>query len=310
MNAQGQPQPTPRAVLDLGVKQEGVFNDIEMGVLENGIPYLTQNGLARICGVNRTNIADIATEYAQCFASGVFTRGRMEFISTYLQQAGYREPVLFIPIMRNGSVHYAFPDIVCMALLEFYAFESQTASNATAQQYYRELARVGLRDYIYGALHYQPEDPWRHYHDRVSLIQSTGAVPDGYFIVFNEIAGLMVDLITAGLVVNMYTVPDISVGSCWAKHWSARGLSEKFGERVKCAHHYPDDFNQAASNPQMIQAYPNDALPEFRRWFRHEYLPTKFPNYILGKAGLLPGGRSEAARIADNFRKTQLGSSR
>lgn len=60
----------------------------------------------------------------------------------------------------------------------------------------------------------------------------------------------------------------------------------------------------------MIQAYPNDALPEFRRWFRHEYLPTKFPNYILGKAGLLPGGRSEAARIADNFRKTQLGSSR
>lgn len=250
MNAQSQPQPTPRAVLDLGVKQEGVFNDIEMGVLENGIPYLTQNGLARICGVNRTNIADIATEYAQCFASGVFTRGRMEFISTYLQQAGYREPVLFIPIMRNGSVHYAFPDIVCMALLEFYAFESQTASNATAQQYYRELARVGLRDYIYGALHYQPEDPWRHYHDRVSLIQSTGAVPDGYFIVFNEIAGLMVDLITAGLVVNMYTVPDISVGSCWAKHWSARGLSEKFGERVKCAHHYPDDFNQAASNPE------------------------------------------------------------
>lgn len=85
MTTQNQPQPTPPAVLDLGVRQEGVFNDIEMGVLENGIPYLTQNGLARICGVNRTNIADIANEYAQCFQSGVFTRGRMEFISSYLR---------------------------------------------------------------------------------------------------------------------------------------------------------------------------------------------------------------------------------
>lgn len=307
MTTQNQPQLSPSTVLDLGVRQEGVFNDIEMGVLENGIPYLTQNGLARICGVNRTNIADIATEYAQCFQSGVFTRGRMEFISSYLQQIGYAEPVLFISVQRAGSVHYAFPDIVCMALLEFYAFESQAASNTTAQQYFRELARVGLRDYIYGALSYQPEDPWGPYHQRVSIIQSTGVVPEGYFIIFNEIAGLMVDLITAGLAVNMYTVPDISVGSCWGRHWNSNGLSDQFGARIPCAHHYPDDFNQSASNPQMINAYPNEALPEFRRWFRHEYLPTKFPKYILTKSGMLPGGKADALRIADNFRVPQLG---
>lgn len=307
MNTQNQPFPLPPTVLDLGVRQEGVFNEIEMGVLENGIPYLTQNGLARICGVSNTSIADIATEYAQCFQSGIFARGRMEFISSYLQQAGYTDPVLFISVMRAGSVHYAFPDIVCMALLEFYAFESQATSNSTAQQYYRELARVGLRDYIYGALRYQPEDPWGPYHQRVSIIQSTNTVPDGYFIIFNEIAGLMVDLIAAGLAVNMYTVPDISVGSCWARHWNSHDLERRFGARVPCEHHYPDDFNQSASNPQMINAYPNEALPEFRRWFRHEYLPTKFPKYILTKAGMLPGGRADALRIADNFRPPQLG---
>ena len=33
--------------LDLEVKQEAVINGIEMGVLDNGIPYLTQSG----CGV-------------------------------------------------------------------------------------------------------------------------------------------------------------------------------------------------------------------------------------------------------------------
>ena len=117
----------------------------------------------------------------------------------------------------------------------------------------------------------------------------------------------MVDLITAGLAVNMYTVPDISVGSCWGRHWTSNGLSRQFGDRVQCAHHYPDDFNQSTSNPQMINAYPNEALPEFRRWFRHEYLPTKFPKYILTKAGMLPGGRADAMRIADNFRNPQLG---
>ena len=35
--------------LDLDVKQEAVINGIEMGVLDNGIPYLTQNGLANVC---------------------------------------------------------------------------------------------------------------------------------------------------------------------------------------------------------------------------------------------------------------------
>lgn len=300
-------QVTPPMVLDLGVKSEGVFHDIEMGVLENGVPYLTQKGLAKLCGVSRASISSLASEWDECFQQGVFPYGRMEFLSSYLQRVGYIESSLFISFKKNGAIHHAFPDIVCMAVLEFYAFESQNTSNTTAQQYYRELARVGLRDYIYNALRYQPEDPWRHYHDRVSIIQNTGSVPDGYFIVFNEIAGLMVDLITAGLAVNMYTVPDISVGSCWGKHWSSQELSESFGDRVQCSHHYPDGFNQAKSNPQMINAYPNASLPEFRRWFRHEYLRTKFPNYILGKAGMLQGGKADALRIADNFRNPQLG---
>ncbi len=45
--------------LDLDVKQEAVINGIEMGVLDNGIPYLTQNGLANVCGVQRLRIKEI-----------------------------------------------------------------------------------------------------------------------------------------------------------------------------------------------------------------------------------------------------------
>ncbi|WP_158537823.1 MULTISPECIES: hypothetical protein [unclassified Photorhabdus] len=31
-----------------------------MGILQNGMPYLTQAGLAQLCGVQRRNISDIA----------------------------------------------------------------------------------------------------------------------------------------------------------------------------------------------------------------------------------------------------------
>ena len=36
----------------------------------------------------------------------------------------------------------------------------------------------------------------------------------------------------------------------------------------------------------------------FRNWLRHEYLPTKFPTYILKKAKVLAGGKQEADKIA------------
>lgn len=298
---------TPRMIpLDLTISVEDTCNGIEMGVLQNGVPYLTQTGLAKLCGVQRRNILDISTEWSSCYAHGVFTKGRMEFISSYLQKAGYVEPELFFSFQKNGTTHYAYPDVVCMAVLEFYAFMSEQTSKTTAQQNYRELARLGLRNYIYDSLRYQPEDPWRHYHNRVSIMQSSGSVPDGYFIVFKEIAGLMVDLIQAGLAVNMYTVPDISVGLTWAKYWKDKGFENSFGNIIKCNHYYPDEFNQSASNPQSINAYPDKALSEFRQWFKYEYLPTKFPKYILTKAKLLPGGKDEALRIADNFKNKLL----
>ncbi|MDH8249830.1 hypothetical protein QIG41_27540, partial [Klebsiella pneumoniae] len=69
-----------------------------------------------------------------------------------------------------------------MAILEYYAFEAKQAESETAIRSYRELAKKGLKAFIYEALKYQPEDPWRHYHDRVSLLKDKGSIPDGYFI--------------------------------------------------------------------------------------------------------------------------------
>ena len=61
------------------------------------------------------------------------------------------------------------------------------------------------------------------------------------------------------------------------------------------------------SNPQKeTKAYPDNALSEFRRWFREDYLATKFPKYILTKANILPGGKQEAAQIAQMYQPKKI----
>lgn len=292
--------------LDLDIRQEAVINGVEMGVLDNGIPYLTQSGLATVCGVQRLRIKEITDEWAESFESGIFKKGKMTYIGSYLLKEGFAEPKLFIPVMKNGTENHAYPDVVCMAIIEYYAFESKQAESETALRSYRELAKKGLKEFIYEALKYKPEDPWQHYHERVSILKEMSSVPDGFYIIFNEISGMMVDLIQAGLVVNSHTVPDGSVGGCWGHFWRNNSLNTRFGETDSCEHYYPEGFAQSKSNPQIINAYPNDSLPEFRRWFRHEYLPTKFPSYILKKANILPGGKDDALRLIDAFKGVSL----
>lgn len=290
--------------LDLGIEVQKDVNGIEMGVLENGIPYLTQRGLSRITGITRAVIQQITKEWEEHYADEILGKDRISFLKEYLFSKGFNESKLHIETVQNGSVHYAYPDVVCMAFLEYYAFESKQGEAATALENYRRFAAYGLRKFIYEALDYTPSDSWKFFHDRVSLLKD--AVPTGYFSVFHEIPGMVVDLITAGLTVNEKTVPDISVGQHWARHWKADDLANDFGDRVPYAHNYPSYYSQATSNPQDANAYPDAALPEFRRWFKTEYLLTKFPTYLLTKASVLPGGKAEAIKIASMYQSKQL----
>ncbi|MAN80672.1 MAG: hypothetical protein CMM77_02915 [Rhodospirillaceae bacterium] len=284
--------------LDLEIQVEKDVNGIEMGVLENGLPYLTQRGLATMAGAARSTIFEITREWADGYDDPIVPNTRLGYFKDYLFRNSYTEPQLYLEIEKDGSPYYAYPDIVCTAVIEFFAFEAQR-TNETALANFRRLASYGLQKFIYEALGYVPEDKWKYFNDRVSILKDSS--PDGYFIVFNEITGLAVDLINAGLTVNDKTIPDISVGIHWGKFWEQNDLSTKYGERIKWDHYYPTYYPQAASNPQTPWAYPDDALPLFRQWFRHHYLPTKFPPYILKKANVLAGGNREAAQIANMY---------
>lgn len=292
------PAPLRQLNLDLGIEVERIVGGIEMGVLENGIPYLTQTGLSSMVGAARSTIFEITQEWQQSQSTGVWPRGRMQFFRNYLSKAGFDESNLYIEIKKDGSPYYAYPDVVCMATVEYFAFEAQR-TNDTALANYRNLARYGLQKFIYDALGYTPEDPWKLFNARVSLLKDS--VPVGYFSVFKESTGLIVDLIQAGLSVNHHTVPDGSVGSTWGPYWTNNKLSERYGERIEYLHYYPPEYPQSGSNPQRAWAYPDQALAEFRHWFHVIYLRTKYPNYILKKAKMLPGGIDEAQQLAAMF---------
>lgn len=288
---------TPKQLpLDLGIEVERVVGGIEMGVLENGIPYLTQRGLAEITGAARRSVQELTEEWQEAQTTNVW-RGRMQFFRDYLSKAGFDEPRLFIEIRKDSSPHYAYPDMVCIAMVEYFAFEAKS-TNETALTNFRNLARFGLQAFIYNALGYTPPDKWKYHHDRISILQ--GGAPEGYFIIFNEVSGMIIDLINADLTVNDKIIPDISVGKCWADHWTKSGLDATYSDRIKYEHNYPNYYPQSASNPQPAWAYPNEALAEFRRWFRHDYLTTRFPRYILTKAHLL-GGQEKAKQIGNLY---------
>lgn len=281
--------------LDLGVQIEKSIDGIEMGVLENGMSYLTQRGLSSITGAARSTIQEISKEWEDNWDGEFVARGRAQYFQEYLRDQGFDNLTLFMEIEKNGSAHYAYPEVVCMAFIEFFAFEAQK-TNATAIQNYRRLARFGLNKFIYDALGYAPLDPWSYFNDRVSLLQD--APPDGHFILFKETTGMVADLIRAGLPIDSRTIPDQSVGQHWARHWNDGGASEGHPERIPFEHNFPHYYAQAKSNPQQAWAYPDTALPEFRRWFKHVYLRSKYPAYLLTKHNVLPGGKEAAREIA------------
>jgi hypothetical protein len=265
--------------LDLQVAAEREIDGIAMGVLSDGAPYLTIRGLARMCGVDHTAIVRITADWLQRPL-----KPREQKIRELVRAQGADDSIAFMAVAKSGTIHHAVPAAVCMAVLEYYAFEARSDSDHAAKSY-RLLARKGFRDFIYAYVGYNPTGEtsiaWQQFHDRVTLAYHT--VPVGYFSIFKELADVFVMLIRNGANVGPSFVPDISVGQLWGKHWTAENLDIVYGDRIKYEHNYPIYYPQAASNPQHPYCYPDDALGEFRKWVRKVYLPKRMPDYLLSK---------------------------
>lgn len=267
---------------DLEIAVEAEIDGVGMGVLGDGTPFLTLRGLARMCGIDHTTLVKLTSEWGQ-----TPSKAREQKIRDLIKGQGFDDTVFFHAVKKNGTIHHAIPAHVCMAALEYYAFEAPS-TNGHAVNSYRTLAKKGFTDFVYAQVGYNPDGKvslaWQQFHDRVSLVAN--AVPTGYFSIYQEIAGMIVPMINAGVDVGPHIVPDISVGQRWAKHWKAESLEVLYGDRQQYLHEYPVYFPQALSNPQTPYCYPDDALGEFRKWFRKTYLEKHLAEYLTGQAKL------------------------
>ncbi len=257
---------------------------IEMGVLEDGTPFLTGRSLAKACGVDHTSLNK----------GGDLKSKKM---TELLAAQGFMGGDLFLKIQYKNQEVHAYPDAVCNAFFEYYAFEAGRHCTEEAKNSVRALLRNSLRDFIYLKTGYDPKDrllgSWKHYHDRLLL----NPLPSGYFSVFKETADIVLALIQGGLFLDDHTVPDISVGKTWNKYWQVNDFDVKYGGRVQYPHNYPDYFPQAKANGEIAAyIFPLAALGNFRLWIQDEYLPSKFPKYLSNKVkqGAFPASRKAA----------------
>jgi hypothetical protein len=294
----------PSTITRVPISQQSLFIDKEkeidgvgMGVLSDGTAFLTGRGLARLCGVSNARIVELGQNW-----DVVSTNAMSEGVKKILREKGCLPSKPYIEITQRSGTFYAYSDYVCLAVLEYYAFDQPTEQ---AKKNFRLLAGVALHDFIYVQVGYDPKnhvpEKWRQFHDRVSLTYNS--VPAGYFSVFKEIADIIVHLGQMGLTIDSTFVPDISVGIHWSKYWDVQCLSEKYGDRVKFAHNYPEYFPQAKSNPQLPWCYPEMALGEFKRWVRETYVKAgKFQTYIEGQVAkkALPPSFAQVAVLMYN----------
>ncbi len=287
---------------DLRIEVEREVDGIGMGVLSDGSPFLNIRGLANMCGVDSSMITRITGDWIT-----TPLKPREQKIRELVKAQGADDNVAFIAVEKNGTINHIIPSAVCMAILEYYAFEAKT-SNDKASQSFRLLARKGFQHFIYAQVGYNPTGApsvaWQQFHDRVSLAYHT--VPDGYFSIFKEVANIIVTMIRSGANVGKDFIPDISVGIAWAKYWKSENLEVVYGERKRYEHNYPEYFPQALSNPQPAYCYPDDALGEFRKWVREAYLSQQMPKYLEGKVkdGKMPA--SSAAAAIEAFKPKQI----
>lgn len=271
---------TKQMSFELAVQREVEVDGIGMGVLSDGTPFLTGRGLARLLDIENLHIRTISLEW-----SDVPAKPRVEAIKKILGSRGFYLDSPHIEVRRGNNIVHAYSDVVCLAVLEYYAFDAAKPREA-ARTNYRLMAGKALSDFIYSHVGYDKNtgggDKFKKWHERIALNHQSA--PKGYFSVFNEAHTIIYELIVAGADIDENFVVDISIGSHWGKHWIATDMDGTYGARQRWQHRYPDDHPQAKSNPQDAWCYPIAALGDYREWLQSVYIEGgKFRTYLSGK---------------------------
>lgn len=283
--------------------------DIFMGVFEDGTPFLTERGLAVFAGISNSTLNELSKAYMSA-DGGV--RPREAKIAQMLAEQGFKGVRLYEKTMVNGTEVNAYPGVVCMVILEYYAFEAEERyRKEEAKRNYRLMGRKSFKDFVYQMTGYQPVLPneaeaisWKNYQERLIL----NPVPEGYFSVLEESYPLEMKIIRSGLQLDQHTIPDISIGGTWGRYWSSKKLDRKFqSQRIKYPHVYPGSYAQSKANGRIEQwIYPMSAISEFKTWLQTDYVMKKMPKYLKDKVDQRKLSPSQAKALLDAVTPKQL----
>ncbi|MDU3156349.1 MAG: hypothetical protein E7B34_11865 [Hafnia alvei] len=292
--------------LELYPAVEVVANGIPMGVLNNGTPYLTLYGLAKLCGIDEAPLRIFTTNWA---TEKFKPRGSK--VASYLELRGHKDvQQLFTrTINKQGIETHAYPDYVCMSILQYYAFDATGFDSTQARNTFIRLADYTLKRMIYEESGFrQPNtetisQSWNVFQQRIIANDN---IPIGYFSIFREMADLTVRLINSEFQLDPHSIPDISVGQRWAKYWKDNNLSKIHGERTLHPHNYPDNFPQSRGTQKEAYIYPNSCLGMFRDWLYTVYVNVHLKTYLAAKVQQKALPAPQAERIIEALQKPTL----
>ncbi len=141
---------TASAVTPLSVVCYGEHDGIGMGLLSNGEAYLTQRGLAALCGVQNAHIGNIGRDWH-------LDKPRILAVRARLARFGDHREEPHRVLSFNGRRLYCYDLAVCQAILDYYAVDTGAKAQAEAIVNRNRFRGEGLKAFILG--HMVPPRP-------------------------------------------------------------------------------------------------------------------------------------------------------
>ncbi|MGZ3298774.1 MAG: hypothetical protein ACXU8O_07145 [Asticcacaulis sp.] len=135
----------PEAKADIAVTDYGEFDGIGMGRLSNGETFVTQRGLAALCGVQNAHIGTISRDWDLAKPRILAIRARL----------GETRPAAHRVLTYKGHRLFAYDTAVAKAVLGYYALDAGNHAQDTAR---RNRARFrGNRLDAFISRHFDPQ---------------------------------------------------------------------------------------------------------------------------------------------------------
>lgn len=256
---------------------------IEVGVLKDGTPFLSGRGLARACGISNSTLVgwgEVTPQLGDHHRAGKMAN----LLATY----GYEGDRFFFRIPDGtkfeGKANVsAYPYKVCMAFLDYYAFE---ANKEEARNSLRILSEKQLPQFILEAIGQRPVKAIKPKYEPTPRISEPSpfetrplrdGIPVGYFAVAQLASGDQVRSLQTALNLDVDTIFPTHIEKAWNRFWDIKKLWEQYGER------FPMPQKDEDFLPARTYIYPTSALDEFKQWLNLRYIPERFPSYLQRK---------------------------